>query len=197
MLSIGISRIAALSFFAFASCTAMAAKHPPKILRDPVLGLKYDVDSEKFAPLPADVLAKCRTMADDERIHSKLWIYALAQDDGRTYYVVAGYGVQSHPLPPEPGRYVLYDLGTVFAIEGDECVIFGEARETFDTRYFEETPQRVLQKLANDLAARLARAFKGQDRLSAELRRQHILLDPLPPELNEAFKPYFRKEVRR
>lgn len=191
----GLSRAIAVPFL-LSSLVAAAQQSPPHILRDPVIGLKYDTDSVKFDPLPADVLAKCTTMADDQNVHSKMWIYALTHDDGRTYYVVAGYSVYTHPHPLEHSRYVILDLGTVFAIEGDECVIFGEARETFDARYFEETPQRVLLALANDLASRLASGFGGPDRLSTELRRQRIPLASLSPELNEAFAPYFRKTIR-
>jgi len=187
-----ISRIAAVSFFAFMAAAVTAAEQPPHILRNPLLGLKYDTGSVKFDPLPADVLAKCRTMADDENERSRMWIYALARDEGRTYYVIAGYGIQLHIRSPEFHRYVLYDLGTAFVIDGDnKCFIFGEARETFDTRYFEETSQLVLTELAADAASRLSRAFGGPDRLRKELRRQHVNPNTLSPELKEAFKPYF------
>jgi hypothetical protein len=35
------------------------------------------------------------------------------------------------------------------------------------------------------------RAFGGADKLQTELRNQHIHPASLPPELREAFKPYF------
>lgn len=192
MLSTVISRVVAILFFTFMPCIVTAAEQPPHILHDPLLGLKYDTGSVKFDPLSADVLSKCRTMADNENVRSRLWIYARADDDGGTYYVVAGYGIHSHIQSPTFRRYVLYNLGTAFEINGEnECVIFGQSREMYDVQNFEETPQRVIQKLAADAASRLARAFGGPDRLRSELRRQHVNPNNLSPELKDAFKPYF------
>ncbi|WP_295996195.1 hypothetical protein [Rugamonas sp.] len=197
MSSTGLSRTVAISFFAFMSgAVTAAAPASPATLRDPVLGLRYEVATADFDLMPKDVLAKCPTLSN-AHIENTDWIYALARDEGRTYYIIAGYGMLLHPSPPEFRRYVAYDLGTVFAVEGDECVIFGEAGETFDARYFQEISQQVLLKLANDSAARLARAFGGADRLSAQMHRQHVALGKLSPELNEAFAPYFRKAIRR
>jgi len=121
-----------------------------------------------------------------------MWIYAQAHDDDRTYYVIGGYGIMARIQAPEFRRYMIYDRGTSFAIEAnDDCMIFDEARLTFETRYFEETPQQALQKLADDLAVRYVRAFGGAARFGAELKKQRVSFDKLPPELQQALKPYF------
>ncbi|MDP3672223.1 MAG: hypothetical protein Q8R69_21365 [Telluria sp.] len=73
--------------------------------------------------------------------------------------------------------------------------LFGEnyPDPVFDARFFEETPQPVLQQLAAAHARTLAQLFGGPDRLRAELRNQRIDADRLSPELLEAFKPYFAR----
>lgn len=108
----------------------------------------------------------------------------------RTYYVIGGYGIRTHPEPPDFPRYELFDLGTVFQTDGKECKIFGEALEVFETRYFSETPQPILQQLADNLVSRLADGFGGPDKLRAELRRQHVHPERISPELSGAFKSY-------
>jgi hypothetical protein len=186
-----LNRILAVLSFTLISCTALAKDIPPRVLQEPVLGLRYQASKVKFDPLPADVLAKCPTMADDENVQGRFWVYAFAQDAGRDFYVVGGYGVHRNPEPPGYPRYVRYDLGSIFFLEGNRCTVLGEAREVFDTGAFEETSVSALRRLAANLADRLTRAFGGQDRLRAELQNQHVDPDELSPELQEAFKAYF------
>lgn len=71
------------------------------------------------------------------------------------------------------------------------CIADGTAREVFDVRDFNETPQPILQQLSRDLAARLVKAFGGADQLRTEIKNQRIDFDQLSPELQEAFKAYF------
>lgn len=168
---------------------AAPSKHPPRFLQEPVLGLRLEVAGLKLDPLPEDVRAMCGQVADDETWTGRVWIVAEAKDAAATYYVLAGYFKRRHPGPGE----TLYDTdsqGGVYTIKGTKCG--GDpAREVFDVRDFNEIPQALLQQLANDLAARLVKAFGSADRLRAELKAQRIDFNQLSPELQMAFKPYF------
>jgi hypothetical protein len=179
--------IAALASTCFA---AQARDQPPRILREPMLGLRYAIAKVRFDPLPAEVLKRCPTLADDANVRARLWIHAFARDAGRSYYVVGGYGIHSHPEPPAFPRYVPYDLGTTFFLEGDSCTVLGEPKEVFDAGESDETSASTLRQLAADAVVRLSRAFGGPDRLRAEVRSQHVDPGRLSPELGKAFKPY-------
>jgi hypothetical protein len=179
--------IATLASTCFA---AQAQDQPPRILREPILGLRYEIAKVRFDPLPAGVLQRCPTLADDASVRTRLWIHAFARNAGRSYYIVGGYGVHSNPEPPAFPRYVPYDLGTTFFLEGDTCTVLGEPKEVFDAGASNETSSLILQRLASDAAARLARAFGGSERLRTEVRNQHVDPMRLSPELSQAFKPY-------
>lgn len=194
MSSTVISQIAGALFFAILSGTAPAKELPPKALHDPVLGLKYPIASIKFDTVPVEIFAKCPTMADNENERSKMWVYAKADINGRIFYLIGGYGIRARIEAPEYRRYILYDYGASLIIEpDDDCNILGEAREMFDFRKDEETPEVAMQKLADDLAIRYVRAFGGAQRFGAELKKQRVSFDKLPPELQQALKPYFRQ----
>jgi len=168
---------------------AAPSKHPPRFLQEPVLGLRLEVAGLKLDPLPEDVRAMCGQVADDERWTGRVWIVAKAKDAAATYYVLAGYFKRRHSGPGQ-SPYDTDSQGGVYTVKGTKCG--GDpAREVFDVRDFNEIPQPVLQQLANDLAARLAKAFGGANRLRAELQGQRIDFDQLSPELQVAFKPYF------
>lgn len=190
MSSTAIKRFLAVFSFAFVSCCALAKDRPPRDLQEPVLGLRFPLASAKLDALPDDVRNKCSELADNENWKGRLWVYATAHDAGGTYYVVGGYYERPKREPSE-SRYYLDTSGAVFQIVGNQCTGYGGGREVFDARYFEETPQPLLQRLADDLASRLARAFGGPDRLRDELRNQRIDPDTLPAELHEAFKGFF------
>jgi hypothetical protein len=182
--------LAALLFAVFGnSANAAPTNHPPRFLQEPVLGLRLEVAGLKLDPLPEDVRAMCGQVADDDIWTGRVWIVAEARDAAATYYVLAGYFKRRHAGPGES----LYDTdsqGGVYTIKGTKCG--GDpAREVFDVRDFNETPQPFLQQLANDLAIRLVKALGGADRLRAELNRQRIDFNQLSPELQVAFKPYF------
>jgi hypothetical protein len=182
--------LAALLFAVFGnSAHAAPSKHPPRFLQEPVLGLRLEVAGLKLDPFPEDVRAMCGQVADDETWTGRVWILAEAKDAAATYYILAGYFKRRHPGPGES----LYDTdsqGGVYTIKGSKCG--GDpAREVFDVRDFNETPQPVLQQLASDLAARLVKAFGSADQLRAELKGQRVDFNQLSPELQVAFKPYF------
>ena len=186
MLSTARSWLVAMLATACAAAGARAAEDAPRSLRVPVVGMVYEVAAARFDPLPATVLRACPTLADNGSMRSVLWIYAAAPAEGRTYYVVGGYGVRARPRPPDFPRYEPLDEGTVFATDGEACTIFGEAREVFATRYFEETPQPLLRQLADDLMARLSQALGGRDAVCARLRRQRPDPADVSPELRAA-----------
>lgn len=188
---IAFNHFLAIVSLAVGTCAAAMAALP-RIAQEPVLGLRYEAAKVKFDPLPEEVSSKCKEYANTDTWGSRLLVYALAYEGARTYYIVGGYRERLHPAPSEP-RYELDDRGSVLSIEGSECTVYGQAREVFEARFFEETPQPILQQLAAAHASTLAQAFGGPDRLRAELRNQHIDADRLSPELREAFKPYFER----
>lgn len=187
MSCIAVRRAIAGASLSIACCTALADDVPPRILQEPVFGLRFDVTTARLDPVPDEVLALCPGLSNEqEQMH--LWTYAVARDAARTYYVAGGYYVR-----PKPPHYALDTVGAVFHIEGATCTLTGPARETFDARLFEENPQPILRELAADLARRLALAFGGPDQLAAQFRRQHIESASLSPELREAFKRYLNQ----
>lgn len=190
MLSIVIkNRVVAAVLLTLVSVAAFARDSTPRILNEPVLGLRLKAADLKLDPLPEEVRAMCEQTVDTERRTSRLWVFARANDARTTYYVVAGYFQRQHPASGE-ARYEPTVRGGMLYVTGNQCK--GDpARETFEARNFEDTPQPVLQQLAGDLAARLTQAVGGADRLRAEIRNQHIDFEQLSPELQEAFKPYF------
>ncbi|MES2296314.1 MAG: hypothetical protein V4582_04695 [Pseudomonadota bacterium] len=174
-----------------ASQVASAVATPPRILQEPVLGMRYDAASTGFDLLQNDLLPKCKQFQGVENWKlGPMWIYASVRDDSRIYYIVGGYVENLHPAESEP-RFELDTLGGIYAFEAGECFAVGPAREVFHARYFKDIPQPILQGLAYDLSTRYERAFGGASGLRRELRHHHIELEALPPELHEAFKKYF------
>lgn len=166
---------------------ACAAEQPPTSLRVPVVGVRYAIASAPFDRFPDSVMSMCPSLAADENMHGVFWTYATARDGDAVYYVIGGYGIRTKPNLPDFPRYELQDLGTVVQIRGQNCVVLGEAKEVFLARYFDEIPQRALQSLAEDLARQLAVAFGGLTKMRAELRRQHVDVDNISPEVSKAF----------
>lgn len=189
MLSIATKRTLAVASLALVCCIVQAKERPPRVVQEPVLGLRLPAAKLQLTPLQDEIRNRCAALADNERWKGRLWVYASTNDAAGTYYVVGGYYERPNPAPGQ-ARYQLDTTGAVFQIIGETCVGYGGAREVFEARYFEETPQAVLQKLAIDLAARLARALGGSEQLRTELRNQRIDSEQLSPELLEAFRTY-------
>lgn len=191
MHSIDLSRFFAAAVLAVTSCSAFAALPAPRILSEPVLGLRYEAARVKFAPLPSSVLANCENLKDNEEWQSVWFIYAQAQDStGRVYYATGGYDL-SKKSPRRP-QFTTGDEGLIFFTDRGSCTTLEQIRQTFDARLFDaDITEPVLKLLAADYAKRLERAFGGAAKLRAELRNQHIDKEALPPELLEALKPYF------
>jgi len=174
-----------------ACCVCNAAPTKPLVLQEPVLGLRYEISKNRFDTLPKSDLANCETFQDDADSSATWYVYGRFKDaTGRTYYVSGGYETHHNPTRDED-RYETTNLGAVFFIEANKCVYLDEARQTFESRIFnDEMPQHVLQGIAVDVVNRLQRAFGSADRLRIELRNQRIDLQNLPTELRQAFKPY-------
>ena len=193
MHSIDLSRLFAAAVLAVASCSAFATLPSPRILTEPVLGLRYEAARVKFAPLPGQAIANCENLKDNEEWQSVWFIYAQAQDpSGRTYYATSGYDIAKN----QPGKpqFTSGGEGLIFFTDRGSCTTLEQVRQTFDARLFDdEITEPVLKLLAADYAKRLERAFGGAEKLRTELRNQHIDKNALSPELLETLKPYFDK----
>lgn len=193
-----IDRVAAAVLFAISTTAAAApdSDKPPRFLTVPVLGLRLPLDHINLESFPEDLRVKCPRLYDGEIYTSRVWIFGHAKDAARTYYVLTGYFKRFHPSP-ERKLYELWDNGAVYTVTSAKCG-GDDARETFDVHDQNadntgNVPIPMLKALAFDLAAKTVKAFGGPDKLRAAIVAQRIDFDTLPPELQEAFKPYFGK----
>lgn len=193
MYSIDLSRLLAAGVLVAASCSAFAALPSPRILTEPVLGLRYEAARVKFDPLPGLAIANCENLGNNDEWQSVWFIYAQAQDpSGRTYYAAGGYDIAKNSTGKP--RFTTGAAGLIFFTDRGSCTTLEQVRDTFDARLFDEDiTEDILKRLAADYAKRLVHAFGGAAQLRTELRRQHIDTDALPPELLHALKPYFDK----
>ena len=193
MHSIDLSRFLATAVLALTSCSVFAALPSPRILSEPVLGLRYEAARVKFAPLPSSVRANCENLKDNEEWQSVWFIYAQAEDSaGRVYYATGGYDLSKKPS--RKPQFTTGDEGLILFTDRGSCTTLEQVRQTFDARLFDnEITEPILKLLAADYAKRLERAFGGAAKLRTELRTQHIDKEALPTELMDALKPYFDK----
>lgn len=175
----------ALACMVLTSASALAAGLP-RLVQDPVLGLRYQLEKVQFDTLPADVLAACPALVN-ERWDRRLWVYASARDAAKSYYLVGGYFFQRQQTGKKP-RYEPDVSGAAFEISSGRCALLGPASEVFHARP-EALAEPILKDLATDLAARYARAFGGPTPLRAAMRRQRVSPHHMPAVLREAFKP--------
>ena len=195
MPSTAIERITAAAIFAISTAAgATGSDKPPQFLTVPVLGLRVPLDQIIVEPLPEHIQEKCPQLYDEQRYTAYMWIFGRATDAASSYYILAGYYKRSNPGPGRQ-KYEFSEQGTVFIVTGDKCGGDG-ADETFGSHDPNadndgNVPDRVLKMLAVDLAARTVKAFGGRHRLGVELRAQRVDFNTLPPELQEAFEPYF------
>jgi len=169
----------------------LSAQPPPRILRDPLMELRYEHAKIRFEPLSMQAIAGCSTLANDEHSSGVHFVFAKAGDaSGWTYYLLNGYDVRKRPGPPDLLEYSTGGHGLIVRTRGPEClVIDNDARETFrDPVFNEEYPEDVHQRLAIDFADRLATAFGGKEPLRVQILKQRVDLDMLPDELRHAFK---------
>ena len=167
----------------------------PKIAQEPVFGIEYDIKEAHFDLLPRDLLALCSEYSDTKNwTVDRMWIYATARAGRATYYVIGGTLKRRSPNAFQ-SRYQLDPLGGVISIEGSRCIGYGQAREVFNARNFEEIPRPVLQALADDLAHRLVRGLGGERSFRRHLKKNKLEEQTLSPELTVAFQRYFTNAV--
>jgi len=163
----------------------------PRILREPVLGLRYERTRVKFDPMPGPVLSHCGEVLADELSKDVWYVHGQARDaSGRTFYVAGGYQEMLDGRPTYR-QFLTEELGTVFYTDAQTCQYIDAARNVFGAPDFKKvlTPP-ILRQLAVDVVRRLERAFGGPDQLKLELRNQRVDLDALPPDLREAMRAY-------
>jgi hypothetical protein len=187
MSSIATNRAILATVVMFVSALASAGEKPPHYVIEPALGLRLDA-GVKLEPLPDDVSTLCSHDSDNWTYRE--WIFARAHDAATTYYVASGYAKRRSPKAGQ-SQYEPIERGGLYAVTGNKCVD-DPADESCEARDLNQTPLPILQQLASDLAARLVRAVGGADKLRAEIKNQRVDFDRLSPELQEAFKPYFR-----
>lgn len=168
---------------------ASAADHTPRLMRDPLLGLRYDRTLVNFERLSPQQLAPCPTLADRDSIKSNWYVFATARAaNAETYYLVGGYSVRTDPQPPPLPRYENDDAGVIFSISGERCIVFeAPARAMFEPLLAGEIPEPILLALANDHAMRMVQAYQGSSQLRAAMRKQRISIPALPRPLREAY----------
>ena len=190
---IALSRFVAAATLALATASSVAALPSPRILSEPVLGLRYETARVKFDPLPRQVIANCENMDSNAEWQSVWFIYAQATTpSGRTYYATGGYDIAKNSSR-KPG-FTTGDAGLILFTDRGACTPLEQVRDTFDARLFDdEITEPVLKLLAADYAKRLERAFGSKAKVRAEIRNQHIDEEALSIELREALKPYFSK----
>ncbi|MGI4846492.1 MAG: hypothetical protein ACRYF7_24635 [Janthinobacterium lividum] len=170
---------------------SQAAGPIPRILREPVLGLRYERARVKFDPMPSLVLANCGEVLTDEFSKDVWYVHGQARDaSGRTFYVTGGYQEMLDGRP-KYRRFLTEEPGMMFYTDARTCQYIDPARIVFDEPDFKKvlTPP-ILKQLAADVVRRLERAFGGPEQLKLELRNQRVDLDALPPELRDAMKAY-------
>lgn len=197
MPSTAINKLAAVSLFAIGvTAGASSSDQPPRALTVPVLGLHLPLDRINVEKFPEDLRATCDQIADDELYTGQVWIFGRAKDAASSYYILTGIFKRRSPDPAGERRlYESWDNGLVVTVKGGKCG-GDDAMETFEVHDPNaendgNVPDPILRELARDLAARTVRAFGGPDRLRVEIRNQRIDFNQLPPDLQEAFKPYF------
>lgn len=189
MFSIVHKGFLAIAFVVLTSSSAYG-EQPPRILTEPLLGLKYDHTKTKFEPLSDRLASGCQVLNDSEKSYGVWFVFARASDaSGRTYYLLHGYEVDTDPLPGNP-RYMTEGFGIILGVEGEKCeVLDADARQLFKDRLFDdEFPFDMMQNLATDFAARLSQAYGGKERLRAALTRQRIDLRKQPEEIRHALQ---------
>lgn len=190
-----IKKLAAATLLTISAAAAASnSDQPPRFLTVPVLGLRVPIDRINLDAFPEDLRVTCGQI-DDNEVHTvRVWIFGRAKEAGAMYYIITGYFKRRNP---EHGQrlFEYWDNGSVFTVSNGKCG-GDDADETFATHDPNadndgNVPDRILRVLAFDLATQTVRAVGGPERLRDEIKRQRIDFNRLPPELQEAFKPYF------
>lgn len=166
-----------------------AEESAPRVLQEPLLGIRYEQSQAQFEPVRPELLSLCPTLADRESIKSNWFIYAKAEDWARSvFYIVGGYSVRTRPRLPDLPKFELDTPGVIFSIKDGQCTVFEEAAiRMFEPDLAGEIPEEILQVLARDHASRLTAALGGKANTERLLRTQHIAIAKLPFALREAY----------
>lgn len=193
MFSIVPKSCVAMLVMAIAAGKAVAAHPAPTVLYEPAFRMPYQSALVKFEPLAASTWANCATLNYTHNT-TPVWFIFGRTDDGKgaTYFAVSGYEITHQPRASASPRFSTDGLGLIFRVSDGQCLEIGSVQETFAARYFEETPQEVLQQLAVDMAERYRIAFGGAGKLRASFKRHRVKPDPEALELNAAFAPYLK-----
>jgi len=190
MSSIALKRFIAVALLLI-TARPFFAQAQPRLLQDPLIGLRYEPAKIHFEPVPPRVVSKCEALSGNEHIRGVWFVFGLAGDaSGRTFYLVNGYEIRSRPEPPDFPKYSAGGYGLLLVVSGRECqLIDADARQSFTDRLFdEELPQDIVQRLANDFSTRMKKAFGGANRLRVEITNQRIDLDALPEEIKASLR---------
>lgn len=111
------SKSISLACLISASLTAFA-QNSPRLMQDPVLGLRYQAGKIQLDALPGEVQSACPVVNAEWDRH--LWVYASTRDGAKSYYVVGGYFVHRQQSASAP-RFEADVRGGGF--RGEECAL--------------------------------------------------------------------------
>jgi hypothetical protein len=159
--------------------------------------LRVELAGLNLAQFPERLAANCSKISAPEQYPPHMWIFGKAKNAASSYYILAGYTKWRSPVPGQ-SLYDVSDYGTVVTMRGNKC-FSDDADSAFAMPdpyddINEKLTAPILRELARDLAIQTVGACGGPDRLRAEIKNQRIDFNALPPELQEAFKPYFGME---
>jgi len=167
------------------------AQPMPRLLQDPVLGLRYEPASIQFAPVPQQLLNDCPVLTDGGHHRRAFFIFASASDtSGRLYYLLNGYEVRHRLGDARFPRYVVDEYGPLIMMRNRACVMIEHegADRLLGRTFTEEYSQDIQRRLLTDYANRLVAAYGSKDQLRVELSNQYVDVDTLPQALRAAFK---------
>lgn len=196
MPSTATKRRLAICLFALSSIVGAADQNvsSPRYILDPLLGVRLPLTSANLDTLPEQVRALCVQIADNPTWTGRQWIFGSAKEGETSYYLVGGYFIRKQAVKGESTIFQP-EQGGVYEVKGQTCG--GDpAREVFEVRDAAQIPHAVLQRLAHDFASRLSRTVGGDAQLREALRKQHIDVGKLSPELRQAFEPFATRAPR-
>lgn len=164
-----------------------AEARAPKVVRDPVFGLRFEVAQERIDALPAAVGDACHELVN-QRYDRLNWTFARYESGAARYYIIGGYMVYRDPVPKGETKYLSDDRGILLKMSGSTCQLIATAGEGLTDYDEPEPPQAVREGLAADLRLRLARASGGDRQLMRSLRHPPAELMRNSSALRHAFK---------
>jgi hypothetical protein len=151
----------------------------PKMMVDPLFGIKYDTGRKVFSEPPPSLLRRCELKKD----YARTWVYAHARVGHTEYFILSGMI-----------RNNSEQASIIVAVRGSECR--SEAQDSF--YWLTNTPEWELSEdiqmtLANDALQRYAKAFGGKKQFLKLLSAAGVHEDELAPVLRKRLRA-FRSE---